>query len=93
LNELGFEPTSRFVEGEPTPTIAAVAKEIAADLVVVGHRSERFLSRWWSGSKQSYLTEYVKCSVLIARNALTDEEFEAEYRKLDAMGYGNEGAR
>lgn len=76
LKELGLRPSSRLVIGEPSPVIAAVAKEIDADLVVVGHHSEGFLTRWWSGSSQSYLSDHVHCSMLIGQNAMSDEEFE-----------------
>ncbi|HWU26085.1 MAG TPA: universal stress protein [Rhizomicrobium sp.] len=76
LKELGIEHKARLVEGEPTPAIAAVAKEISADLVIVGHRSKGLLSRWWSGSKHDYLSDYLNCSLLIARNPLSDEEFD-----------------
>jgi len=78
LRGLGFKPVARLVAGEPTPVIAAVAREISADLVVVGHRSESMFSRWWSGSTQTYLSDSLECSLLIARNPLTDEEFEAK---------------
>src|SRR5262249_11670884 len=70
LKQMGIEPKARLVQGEPTPTIAAVAKEIGADLVVVGHSNEGFLSRWWSGSKQDYLSDHVNCSIVIARNPM-----------------------
>jgi nucleotide-binding universal stress UspA family protein len=86
LKQLGFKPVARLVRGEPTPAIAAVAKEISADLVVVGHREEGLLARWWSGSTQSYLTDHVRCSLLVARNPMSDEEFEAEIRKAEAAG-------
>jgi len=75
LKELGINPTARLVEGEPTPVIAAVAREISADLVIVGYRPEGVLARWWLGSRQSYLCEQLGCSLLIARNPVSDEAF------------------
>jgi nucleotide-binding universal stress UspA family protein len=86
LQRLGLHPVARLMRGEPTPAIAAVAKEISADLVVVGHRHQDLLSRWWSGSTQSYLTDHVRCSLLVARNEMSDEAFEAEIRKAEAGG-------
>jgi nucleotide-binding universal stress UspA family protein len=80
LKEFGFQPTAWLTEGEPTPTIAKVAKDIDADLVVVGHHTRGFLSRWWSGSRQDYLSDHLSCSVLVARNNISDEEFEARMR-------------
>jgi nucleotide-binding universal stress UspA family protein len=84
LQEFGMHPAARLAEGEPTPTIAQVAKEISADLVVVGHHTRGFLSRWWSGSRQDYLSDHLSCSVLVARNPISDEEFEAQMRKAGA---------
>jgi nucleotide-binding universal stress UspA family protein len=81
LKLLGFQPAARLVMGEPAPTIGAVAREIRADLVVVGHRQQTLLSRWWSGSTHAYLSDYIGCSLLIARNPMSDEVFEAELRK------------
>ena len=82
LNNLGIEPTARLVEGEPTPVIAAVAREIGADLVVVGYRPEGILARWWLGSNRTYLSEHIGCSLLVARNPLSDEAFEEHAKKI-----------
>ena len=76
LKALGIEPKARLVKGEPTPVIGAVAREISADLVVVGYRPEGMLARWWLGSAQNYLCEQLGCSLLIARNPVSDEAFE-----------------
>ena len=82
LKELGFTPVARLVEGEPTAAIAGVAREIRADLVVVGHRTKNALSRWWTGSGKDYLSDHVGCSLLIACNAMSDETFDEAVRKL-----------
>jgi nucleotide-binding universal stress UspA family protein len=81
LKQLGFKPKARLVRGEPTQEIAAYAREISADLVVVGHRRQSLLSRWWSGSTGAYLADNVTCSVLISRNVVSDEHFKAELVK------------
>ncbi len=78
LREFGFQVDARLVAGEPAPTIGAVAREFGADLVVVGHRSQNLLSRWWSGSNQAYLKDHIACSLLIASNPMSDEEFAIE---------------
>ena len=85
LTALGMEPIARLVMGEPTPAIAQIAKDDGADLVVVGHRDRDLLSRWWSGSSQAYLTDHVKCSVLIARSDITDAAFEAELTNTNRL--------
>ena len=84
LQSLGFEPQARLVIGEPTPAIAAVACEIEADLVVVGHMQQHFLARWWSGSNQAYLCDHVGCSLLVACNPISDEAFEAALKHAEA---------
>jgi nucleotide-binding universal stress UspA family protein len=77
LEARGYQPVAKLVVGEPAPAIGVVAKEINADLVVVGHHQHGFLSRWWSGSTDSYLSDHLSCTLLIARNPLTEEEFDA----------------
>jgi nucleotide-binding universal stress UspA family protein len=78
LKALGFNPDAHLVAGEPAPTIGAFAHKIGADLVVVGHRHQTALSRWWSGSTDAYLSEHVGCSLLLSSNPITDEAFAAE---------------
>jgi nucleotide-binding universal stress UspA family protein len=76
--QLGLEPVAKLVIGEPAPQIGAYAKEISADLVVVGHRRHNALERWWSGATGAYVSDHVTCSVLIGCNAISDEAFERE---------------
>ena len=75
--ELGLDPVARLEIGEPAPRIAAFANEIGADLIVVGHRRQGALARWWTGVTGSYISDLVSCSVLVACNAISDEAFEA----------------
>jgi nucleotide-binding universal stress UspA family protein len=75
LEALGISPTTRLEVGSPAAQIGAVAREYGADLVVVGHRRQGALARWWFGSTSSYLTDSVDCTVLIARKAISDAEF------------------
>jgi nucleotide-binding universal stress UspA family protein len=77
LRELGFDPEGRMVTGEPAEEIAAYAAEVGADLVVVGHRKKGLLERWWSGQTGAYLSDHLRCSLLIARNAVSEEDFYA----------------
>ncbi|HLK26873.1 MAG TPA: universal stress protein [Caulobacteraceae bacterium] len=83
LKEFGFDPVARLVVGEPAPAIGAVAQEIGADLVVVGHRKQSLLSRWWGGSSGAYLSEHVPCSLLLCRDEISDEAFEAAMREAE----------
>jgi nucleotide-binding universal stress UspA family protein len=77
LRRLGVQVTGEVIAGEPAPIIAAAAKRFAADLVVVGHRRQTLLERWWSGASGAYLVDNVGCSVLVARDVISDAEFEA----------------
>lgn len=79
LTELGFRPEGRVVTGEPAEEIARYAREVQADLVVVGHRKKGLLERWWSGQTGAYLSDHLSCSLLIARGTISDEEL---YREL-----------
>jgi nucleotide-binding universal stress UspA family protein len=76
LKALGFSPTSRLETGDPGHEIADVAEEIGAQLVVVGHRPQGPLARWWFGSVGSYLVKRLRCSVLVAQTEISDDEFE-----------------
>jgi nucleotide-binding universal stress UspA family protein len=78
LKRLGVNPVAKLVVGEPAPCIGVYAKEMKADLVVLGHRRQSLLQRWWSGGTGAYISDHVACSVLIARNVISDEAFEAE---------------
>ena len=44
---------------------------------MVGHRRQRAFDRWWSGPKGAYLMDYTDCSLLVARNVVSDEAIEA----------------
>ena len=75
LKTVGFSPTARLGMGAPAQQIAAVAEEIGANLVVVGHRPSGPLARWWFGSVGTYLTDQLRCSVLIAQTEIGDDQF------------------
>ena len=76
LKALGFSPTSRLEIGDAGKKLAEVAEEIEAHLVVVGHRPQGPLARWWFGSVGSYLVKRLRCSVLVAQTEISDDEFE-----------------
>ena len=77
LRALGVAATGRLVVGEAPRTIGAYARETSADLVIVSHRRQNFLERWWSRSASDNLIDHVSCSILISRNAISDAEFDA----------------
>ncbi len=86
LKQLGLEPVARLATGEPVRAIAGFAREVRADLVVVGHRRQNLLSRWWSGATGAYLSDHIGCSLLIARNPISDAEFEAALHATGVVG-------
>ena len=75
LRTMGFSPTARLGIGAAGEQIAAVAEEIDANLVVVGHRPAGPLARWWFGSVGTFLTDRLRCSVLIAQTEISDDQF------------------
>ena len=77
LRSLGFEPEARLVRGQPAEEIGKFARVVGADLIVVGHRRQSAFDRWWSGAKGAYLMDYTDCSLLVARNAVSDEVIQA----------------
>src|SRR5512146_337495 len=75
LAVLGFQASGKLVLGEPAREIAAYAEQVKADLVVVGHRRQSAIGRWWSGASGAYLSDHIRCSLLVCRNILDDEQF------------------
>ena len=72
LRRLGFDPVAEMVRGQPAEQIGNFARKVGADLIVVGHRRQSAFDRWWSGPKGAYLMDYTDCSLLVARNAVSD---------------------
>ena len=75
LGGIGMTVKGKLVRGEPAQEIGAYSRQIKADLVVVGHRKQNLLQRWWSGPNGAYLSDYISCSLLIARAEISTEEF------------------
>lgn len=84
LRQLGFDPVARLVRGEPAEEIGAFASEVAADLIVVGHQRQSTLARWWSGHSGAYLMDHTECSLMVARNFISDEAFKAALVEIGA---------
>ena len=43
----------------------------------MGHRRQSAFDRWWSGPKGAYLLDYTDCSLLVARDVISDEDMKA----------------
>lgn len=79
LTKLGLKPEAKLAVGDPARVIGEYAKEMGVDLVVVGHRKLSLLERWWSGASGGYISDYIGCSLMIARNAVSDKVFQGEF--------------
>lgn len=75
--EIGLTVNGEMVTGDPAEEIPAYAARINADLVVVGHRRRSIFERWWSGPRQSWLSDKLPCSLLVAKNEVSKEEMDA----------------
>ncbi|MBV1774707.1 universal stress protein [Burkholderiaceae bacterium DAT-1] len=65
LSEMGIAARPHLLQGQPAAEIVRIAKEVGADLIVLGHREQTRLSRWWNGSVGQSLLSLAPCSVLI----------------------------
>jgi nucleotide-binding universal stress UspA family protein len=75
LKAMGFSPTAKLGVGAPGPEIVDLAKKIDANLVVVGHRPQGRLARWFFNDVGTYLVKNLQCSVLIAQTEISDDQF------------------
>jgi nucleotide-binding universal stress UspA family protein len=66
LRAAGCTATSELKYGKPTEQIILSAREINADLIVVGHRDQGTLARWLNGSVDETILHQPSCSVLVA---------------------------
>lgn len=66
LREWGVVGSVNLRYGNPAEQIASSAREIGADLVVVGHRNQGTLWQWLNGSVGVSVLKRACCSVLVA---------------------------
>lgn len=86
LRKLGVRATGQLSRGEPSQLISQCVRARKIDLIVLRHRRQSFLDRWWSGSAGAYIIDGVPCSLLIARDKITDREFEQHMAQATATG-------
>lgn len=66
LSEAGHAASGEVLVGDSVEQISRYAKQIGADLIVVGHRHlDSWAERWWRGSSTRALIEHAPCSVLV----------------------------
>jgi nucleotide-binding universal stress UspA family protein len=66
LRSRGLEARGHMAHGDPLVEIPACARELGADLIVVGHRRRGPLARWWSDGESATLLDSAPCSILAA---------------------------
>jgi nucleotide-binding universal stress UspA family protein len=66
LQGVGCTATNDVKYGNPAEQIVLSAREMNADLIVVGHRDQGTLERWLNGSVGASILHHPPCSVLVA---------------------------
>ncbi|GAB5352386.1 universal stress protein [Qipengyuania sp. 483] len=74
LRKKGMRVFAEILQGSPVTKIAAYARSIHADLVVIGHTENGWLARWFNGSIGSQLIRELPCSLLIATGEVDEIE-------------------
>ena len=66
LADAGLVARGEVVTGDAVSEIAACARRIGANLIVVGHKHlDGWAARWWRGSVSRSLIDDAPCSVLV----------------------------
>ncbi|NKB55213.1 MAG: universal stress protein [Alphaproteobacteria bacterium] len=66
LRQRGIKAEGRLGYRDPVDEINATAREIGADLIVVGHRRRNTIERWWRKSTSKSLLMVAPCDVLVS---------------------------
>ena len=69
LRRRGVVPQTLHRVGTPADTILSVAREIEADLIVLGSHGRSSLQRYLLGSVSQKVLTHAPCSILIARES------------------------
>ena len=66
LSKSGHRARGEVVVGDAVDEITRYAREVDADLILVGHKHlDTWAARWWRGSVSKTLIEHAPCSVLV----------------------------
>ena len=66
LRKRGIKAEGRIGYHDPVDEMVATAREIDADLIVVGHRRRGPFQSWWNKSMSKSLLSVAPCSVLVS---------------------------
>ncbi|HKI56448.1 MAG TPA: universal stress protein [Trueperaceae bacterium] len=67
--EAGVEVRTAMLEGDPFEEIVALAREIDADLIAMGHVGQRGTRRVLLGSVTQRVLDFAHCPVLVVKHA------------------------
>jgi nucleotide-binding universal stress UspA family protein len=65
LRDRGLTATASLAFGSPAERIASMAREVGADVVVIGHREQGLWARWLNEPVGAYLMKNLPCSLLV----------------------------
>jgi len=88
LQGAGCTATNEVKYGNPAEQIVLSAREMKADLIVVGHRDQGMLARWLKGSVAASILRHPPCSVLVAVKSEQKKNSVVPIRKNQAQGKG-----
>ena len=66
--EAGLDVLHRVEEGSPVTQIARVARDVQADLIVMGTHGPRGVLSWFKANVTDHVVREAPCSVLIVKN-------------------------
>jgi nucleotide-binding universal stress UspA family protein len=81
-HDSGIVTEHRLEEGEPVPMILMVAKEIGADVIVLGTHGRTGLGRFLMGSVAEQVVRKAPCPVLTVKHPLPVEKAVPEVAEL-----------
>ncbi len=67
LRDIGFDTEARVVQGDPRVVIEDTARDVGADLVVVGSHGRTGLAKLMLGSVASHVVSHAPCDVLVVK--------------------------
>jgi nucleotide-binding universal stress UspA family protein len=88
LKDIGCVATNEVKYGDPAEQIVLSAREMNADLIVIGHRDQGTLARWLGGSVGAAILHHPPCSVLVAVKSEQKKNNVTPIRKSRAQDKG-----
>ena len=92
LRRAGCTATGELKYGKPTEQVILSARDINADLIVIGHRDQGTLARWLNGSVGESIMHQPPCSVLVALKSERRASNAMSIQKMKAQGKGSSHA-